>query len=102
MMKVLFVCNQGENRSRTAKELFKDRFETSSAGLYSEKPITERKLNWADVIVVMEDAQRSEIAKRFPEQYLKKKILSLDIPDVFNYNNPKLKHLLKLKIPKLL
>ena len=40
-MKVLFVCNQNENRSKTSEELFKGRFQTKSAGLYNEKPVTE-------------------------------------------------------------
>ncbi|MBN1645578.1 phosphotyrosine protein phosphatase, partial [Candidatus Woesearchaeota archaeon] len=79
-MNVLFVCNQNENRSKTAEEIFKDRFKTKSAGLYNTKPITEKQISWADTIVVMEEAQRSEIAKRFPKQYMLKRILSFDIP----------------------
>lgn len=94
-MKVLFTCNQNENRSKTAEELFKDRFETRSAGLYNEKPVTERQLSWADKIIVMEDSQRSEIAKRFPKQYMKKQIISLDIPDIYNHNNPELVKIIK-------
>ena len=31
-MKVLFICNQNENRSKTAEELFKNRYKTKSAG----------------------------------------------------------------------
>jgi len=75
-MKVLFVCNQNENRSKTAEKLFKDRFKTKSAGLYNEKPISEKDISWADV-VVMDDGQRSEISKRFPKQYMQKQIISL-------------------------
>ena len=97
-MKVLFICNQNENRSRTAEELFKDTFETRSAGLYNENPLTEKQLSWADVVVVMEDGQRSEIGKRFPKLYMQKRILSLDIPDVYHYNQPELVNTLKSKI----
>ena len=100
-MKVLFVCNQNQNRSKTAEELFKDKFKTKSAGLYNEKPVTEKQVSWADVIVVMEDSQRSEIAKRFPKLYMKKRILSLDIPDVYHYNQPELVNTLKSKISHL-
>ena len=63
-MKVLFICNQNENRSKTAEELFKGRIETKSAGLYNEKPVSEKQLSWADLVVVMEDEQRTEISKR--------------------------------------
>jgi len=97
-VKVLFVCNQNLNRSKTAEQVFKQRFETKSAGLYNEKPVTERELSWADVIVVMEDAQRTEIAKRFPKAYLKKRIISLGIPDIYHFKQPELVDLLKSKI----
>jgi len=52
-MNILFICNQNQNRSKTAEELFKDRFNTRSAGLYNEKPVTEKQISWADVIIVM-------------------------------------------------
>ena len=100
-MKVLFICNQNQNRSKTAENLFKGRFQTKSAGLYNEKPVTEKQLSWADAIIVMEEGQRREIAKRFPEQYMQKQILSLDIPDVYQFNQPDLINLLKLKMDKL-
>jgi predicted protein tyrosine phosphatase len=101
-MKVLFVCNQNQNRSKTAEKLFKKRFETKSAGLYNQKPVSEKELSWADVIVVMEDEQRKEIAERFPQVYLKKRIISFGIPDVYHYNQPELLKLLKQKIKKII
>lgn len=101
-MKVLFICNQNRNRSKTAEHIFKNKFETKSAGLYNEKPVTEKQLSWADIVVVMEDAQRSEIAERFPNQYVKKRIISLDIPDTYYCNQPELIKILKSKIDKLL
>lgn len=100
-MKLLFICNQNENRSKTAEELFKDKFSTKSAGLYNEKPVTEKQIAWADTIIVMEDAQRSEIAQRFPKLYAQKRILSLNIPDIYSYNQPKLREILKLRMEQL-
>ena len=101
-MKVLFICNQNQNRSKTAEELFSKKFKTKSAGLFNEHPVTKKQLEWADVVIVMEDFQRTEIAKRFPEQYLKKKILSLDLPDIYYYNQPELVNNLKSKVNNLL
>ena len=101
-MKVLFICNQNENRSKTAEKLFKDRFQTKSAGLFNDNPVNASALEWADTIAVMEDWQRSEIAKRFPNQYMQKQILSLDIPDIYRYNQPELVKILKSKIDELL
>jgi predicted protein tyrosine phosphatase len=100
-MKVLFICNQNENRSKTAEELFSSQFETKSAGLYNEEPVNEKQLDWADTIIVMEESQRKELSKRFPKQYLKKQILCLSVPDVYFYNQPELIEVLKEKMSKL-
>ncbi|MBI5797880.1 phosphotyrosine protein phosphatase [Candidatus Woesearchaeota archaeon] len=94
-MKILFICNQNENRSKTAEEIFKEDFKTKSAGLYNKNPVTERSLLWADIIIVMEDEQRTELARRFPEAYLKKQILNLNIPDIYKYNDFQLIAVLK-------
>lgn len=104
-MKVLFVCNQNQNRSKTAEEIFRDKFETRSAGLYTldvKNLLTEEMLKWADVVIVMEDEQRSEIAKRFPKIYMQKRILSLDIPDIYQYNQPELIEILNSKMEELI
>jgi len=100
-MNVLFICNQNQNRSKTAEEIFKGRFNTKSAGLYNSKPVNKKQISWADAIIVMEEAQRSEIANRFPKQYILKRIHSLDIPDVYYYNQPRLINILNSKIDEL-
>lgn len=101
MMKILFVCNQNENRSKTAKKVFKNRFKTKSAGLHNARPVTKKKLLWADAVVVMEDVQRSEIAKRFPDIYMQKRILCLNVPDIYHCDQPELIEILKSKINEL-
>ena len=100
-MKVLFICNQNQNRSKTAEQLFKGKFETKSAGLYNDNPVTEKQISWADIVIVMEDGQRTEIAKRFPKLYMQKKILSLNIPDMYFHNQPELVNMLKSRIKGL-
>jgi len=102
IMKALFICNQNQNRSKTAEEIFCNRFETKSAGLYNGKPVTENDISWADIVFVMDAVQRNEIAKRFPKQYMQKRILSLDIPDVYQYHQPELIKLLKQRVKNLL
>ena len=98
IMRILFICNQNQNRSKTAENIFKGKFKTKSAGLYNEKPVTAKQLSWADTVIVMDEEQRREVAKRFPKQYMQKRILSLDIPDIFHYNQPELINMLKSKI----
>lgn len=100
-MKVLFICNQNKNRSKTAEDLFSDRFETRSAGLYNEKPVTSKELLWADVVAVMDEGQRSELGRRFPKEYLQKKIVSLEVPDVYKAGQAALKEALSKRIKEL-
>jgi len=59
-MKVLFVCNQNQDRSKT-----------------------------------------TEISKRFPKEYLQKRIISFNIDDIYQYNQPELINLLNQKILQL-
>tara|TARA_Y100000310_G_C20703107_1_gene831950 strand:+ start:1818 stop:2093 length:276 start_codon:yes stop_codon:yes gene_type:complete len=89
------------HRSKTAEELFKTKFETKSAGLFNENPVTKSQLEWADTVIVMENFQRTEISKRFPRQYMQKRILSLDISDMYNYKQPELINILQSKISEL-
>ena len=87
-MNILFVCNQGKHRSRTAAKFYSQDHTTRSAGIYTN--LQKQDLEWADLIVVMEEHQRSFIAEEFPNLYLKKRIVCLDIPDVYSYKQPKL------------
>lgn len=99
-MNLLFVCNQNKNRSKTAEEIFRGKYTTKSAGLYVQKPVSAKEIGWADTVMVMEEGQRSEIGRRFPKLYLQKRILSLDIPDIYSYNEPKLVTVLKSRMKK--
>ena len=101
-MHILFICNQGQNRSKTAAEMFSGQFTTASAGLYSDRPVTQAQLAWADVIIAMEKPHRTELARRFPATYLHKRILVLGIPDIYCYGQPELVHLLQMRMNELL
>jgi len=100
-MRLLFVCNQGRHRSRTAAELLMKEHETRYRGVY-DNPLTADDLVWADVVLVMEEHQRSAIAQRFPTQYLRSRILVLDVQDVYSYGQPELIELLRERINGLL
>lgn len=101
-MKVLFICNYNMHRSKTAEELFKERFETKSAGLFNETPVSASQIKWADSVAVMEPFQVTELRKRFPSECRKKQFVCLDILDEYVYNQPELIERLKLKVDKLL
>lgn len=102
VMKVLFVCNMNKHRSKTAEMLFRDRFQTKSAGLFNEKPVAVDEIEWADTIAVMEDFQREELVKRFPNECVQKRLITLGVPDFFQFNQPELIDLLKTKVERLI
>ena len=91
-MNKLFVCNQGKYRSRTAASLFGGKY----AGVFVN--LKKEDLEWADVVYVFEERQRSEIGRKFLTQYLKKRILNLEIPDIYGYMDRKLVDVLRRKL----
>ncbi|NCO97520.1 MAG: protein tyrosine phosphatase [Candidatus Aenigmarchaeota archaeon CG15_BIG_FIL_POST_REV_8_21_14_020_37_27] len=99
MKKILFVCNSNLNRSPTAEEIFKNdkKISVKSAGFWkgSKNVLTEKLLEWADIIFVMEREQKEEIEKRFPKQFRSKLIISLEIPDVYDFMDLELINLIK-------
>ena len=100
-MKMLFVCNQNKHRSKTAEEIFKNTLDVKSAGLYNNTPINKEQLQWCDIIVVMEEEQRIEISKRFPKEYLQKRILCFNVSDNYHYMQPELIEELRTKFFRL-
>ena len=102
-MKVLFVCNMGMNRSPTGARLWKELYndQTDFAGIYIENNKLKEKLQWADLTIVMEPHQRKFIGERYPKEYLGKKILCLDIPDLYSKENPELIETLKIKFKEI-
>ncbi|MBR9700752.1 protein tyrosine phosphatase [Candidatus Woesearchaeota archaeon] len=94
-MNILFVCDWGQNRSVTAAKLFRDRYNTRSCGVRQNHPSVD-DLNWADIIYVMEDHQRTELARRFPGLYLRKDIRVLNIGNI--YGNKLIEELKKIDI----
>jgi predicted protein tyrosine phosphatase len=103
---ILFICSQNKLRSPTAEQIFADwpGIETLSAGLKPEadNPVTPEALEWADIIFVMERAHRTKLSTKFKKHLNGKRIICLDIPDEFDYMNPELIRLLKVKVTQFL
>jgi predicted protein tyrosine phosphatase len=101
MKRVLFICSQNRLRSPTAEQVFSNRpgFEVASAGLNhdAETTVSAELLEWAEVIFVMERAHRSKLSTRFRSHLKSKRIICLDIPDEFDYMDPRLVRLLETK-----
>ncbi|MEM9273922.1 MAG: phosphotyrosine protein phosphatase [Cyanobacteria bacterium P01_F01_bin.143] len=103
-MKLLFVCSENKLRSPTAEAVFSEYENVEAIGAGTNKdaftPISGDLIEWADIILVMEQSHRTKIAKKFRRQLKDKKLAVLEIPDNYKYMQPELISLLKLKVPK--
>jgi predicted protein tyrosine phosphatase len=99
---ILFVCGKNRRRSPTAEEIFAgmDGIEVSSAGtsVEAECPVSADLLQWADRVFVMEQRQRRHLLAHFASVLKDKKIICLDIPDIYSYMQPELVEVLRTKV----
>lgn len=98
---MLFVCTRNLLRSPTAEQIFSGRegLQTASAGVAPDavNPVSGELVQWADVIFVMEEWHRGEVARRFRPHLTNKRVLCLDIPDEFGFMDPVLVRLLEAR-----
>ena len=94
--RILFVCGRNQWRSPTAERVYRDdpRVEVRSAGVSakSRRRVSAEDLSWADLVVVMEKRYKSRIVETFREH---PPIVSLDIPDEFEYMDEELIRLIR-------
>ena len=104
MKNVLFVCSQNKLRSPTAEQVFADwpGIETSSAGTNNdaENPLSDELVEWADIIFVMERTHRTKLQSRYRSAMKGARLVCLDIPDDYQFMDPRLVELLKAKVPR--
>jgi len=104
MKHLLFVCSENKLRSPTAEAVFSEYegVEAIGAGTNSdaETPVSGDLIEWADVILVMENTHRNKISKKYKELLKGKKLAVLDIPDIYECMQPELIQLLKTKVPR--
>ena len=95
---ILFVCGRNQWRSPTAARIYANdqRVEVRSAGVSPQSPhcISERDLQWADLVLVMERKHRSRILDRFRHLADPPPIESLEIPDAYGYMDEELVELI--------
>lgn len=103
---VLFICTQNRLRSPTAEQVFASwpGIETQSAGLGNDagNPVSPELLAWADLIFVMENAHRNKLSKKFRAFLGGKRVICLDIPDEYDYMDPVLVQLLRVRVSRFL
>jgi predicted protein tyrosine phosphatase len=101
---LLFICSKNQWRSPTAELLFKNHafHQARSAGT-SDKArirISQKLIDWADVIFFMERRHKDITAKRL--NLTCKKQVILDIEDNYQFNDPELIGILKLALTDFL
>jgi predicted protein tyrosine phosphatase len=102
-MKVLFVCTQNRMRSPTAEALYRGRpdLEVRSAGIAPDArvPVTEEALQWAETTFVMDESHRLHLQTHFSSIWSStRRIVCLDVPDVYLYMDPELVFILTAKL----
>jgi len=102
-MKVLFICSQNCLRSPTAEEVFSivPGLEVTSAGTDdgAEVVVSGDLVDWADIIIVMEDRHKRRMNEKFGSALRDKKLVALAIPDNYERMDPDLVAILKDRVP---
>jgi predicted protein tyrosine phosphatase len=104
LRRILFVCSQNRFRSPTAAETFADwpDIETDSAGTADDAVTSVEQIEWADIIIVMEQHHARKIKRRFAKLLKDKRVIVLGIRDEYDYQHPDLIRLLKAAVPPFL
>lgn len=104
VLHVLFVCSYNRMRSPTAEVLFAQYpgIVTMSAGTSpdAEMMVSASLIEWADVVVVMEPMHRKVLLDRFGALLRSKRLVVLDIPDLYPYMDPELVRILRARVPQ--
>ena len=105
-MNVLFVCSENKLRSATAEAIYSGHESIVAIGAGTNKdaitPVTGDLIQWADVILAMEEGHRIKIAKKFQRMLKGKKLAVLSISDNYAYMDEGLIQLLRKRVPRYL
>ena len=110
-MKILFVCSGNKHRSLTAEDYFSAAYsqhDFASAGTNiglcrkeGTTPVSEELVQWADLILVMENRHRKELRTLVGKKH-GTKVTVLGIPDQYRYYQKELIQILQEKLDEFL
>ncbi len=66
----------------------------------AEQPLPGDLIEWADVVIAMDREHRNRINRRFRQQMKGKQLVVLGIPDEYDYMQPELVSLLKVRLQR--
>lgn len=103
---VLFVCSMNRWRSRTAEKVYaKNQLVNARSRGTSRKAVQTlgiADLQWADVIMVMEDKHRQQLLAWFPRELQHAEVHTLHIPDDYQAMDPDLIAIIRESVDPLL
>lgn len=103
---ILFVCSRNQWRSPTAEQIWRRHpmLNVRSGGTSpsARHTVSHADIDWADVVIVMEQRHRSRLVADFGDLLADKHIHVLDIPDEYQYMDPELVELLRQSVGHLL
>lgn len=106
MMNLLFICSRNQWRSPTAETIWRNsaNYQTRSAGTSASarRSINRSDIQWADVIIVMEDCHKERLKSKFSYDLIGKSLHTLNIPDEYGYMDGELVAELKLSVGPIL
>lgn len=101
--RVLCVCSAGLLRSPTTAFVLSQapyNCNTRAAGLeetYALVPVDQVLLSWADEVVCMTQEQKKRLEASLKEYGYDTPVIALEVPDCYEYRNPKLIKMIKEK-----
>jgi predicted protein tyrosine phosphatase len=102
LIRVLFLCHYNRKRSATAERVFaKDpSLDVRSAGTSDEAmvQVNQRMLEWADIVFIMDEDQRADLARLFPGLAAASRAVMLQIKDDYHFLDPELVKLLQERV----
>lgn len=88
-IKLLLICSRNKIRSLTAEKLMKGvaGYQVASAGTQpgARVAVTGGQICWADLIFCMEKSHLQKIRNRFREELEGKRVITLHIPDDYQF-----------------
>jgi predicted protein tyrosine phosphatase len=101
-LNILFVCSRNQWRSPTGEAIYKNYGYISARSAGTEPSarikLTAKTILWADLIFVMEKKHKQRMLEKFPQETSEKQIVVLDIPDEYQYMDPKLIEDITIKV----
>ena len=105
-LNILFVCSRNQWRSPTSEQVWRKdtRVNVRSGGTSpsARHTVSTDDIEWADVILVMEDKHRSRLKAEFGRLLDHSTMHVLDIPDEYKYMDSELVDMLRSSVESLL